>query len=176
MISSHLHILLTSTRFIRPTTKISSNQQVTNDLIGEANDTNSLCSESVQFTQQSKEVNSVKEPYTSSVKMADNEAAAYVFLEDAGHYANENITEIQSILQVLHWIGFRIEAQRIAVFEDSFNSWDDVRLLTEKDADNMASSFASRSQNNGRIIFGTARTKRVKALIHWVQDTYRISR
>ena len=39
----------------------------------------------------------------------------------------------------------------------------------------MASDFSSRTVANGRINFGTMRTKRLKALIHWIQDIYRVS-
>ena len=48
-------------------------------------------------------------------------------------------------------------------------------MLSEKDITTMSSSFSNRTANNGRIIFGTKRTKLLKATIHWVQDFFRIS-
>ena len=40
----------------------------------------------------------------------------------------------------------------------------------------MSSDFSSRTNQNGKIHFGTNRTKRIKALINWVQDFYRVSK
>ena len=97
------------------------------------------------------------------------------FLVGANQNVPADISEQNSLLQILHWIGFRIPAQRASVYNDAFSSWDDIRLLTEKDINNMATSYAGRTATNGRITFGTSRTKRVKQMIHWVQDFYRVS-
>ena len=87
----------------------------------------------------------------------------------------DGISEADSLQQMLHWIGFRTAPQKASMVEDSFSSWEDVRMLSDKDIDGMATSFATRTANNGRIIFGTNRTKYVKATVHWVQDFYRVS-
>ena len=50
-----------------------------------------------------------------------------------------------------------------------------LKVLTKKDITAMSSDFASRTQANGRFYFGTLRTKRLKALTHWIQDFYRVS-
>ena len=39
----------------------------------------------------------------------------------------------------------------------------------------MSSGFASRTKTDGRILFGTRRTKLLKALIHWNEDFFRVS-
>ena len=101
-------------------------------------------------------------------------ATPYVFLlgdDEVG----EGIIEEDSLLQILHWIGFCTTAHRQSMVTDSFTSWEDLKMLAQEDADTMSKTFASRSQTNGRIIFGTNRTKYVKATIHWIQDFYRVS-
>jgi hypothetical protein len=81
----------------------------------------------------------------------------------------------QSIVQILHWIGFRVQAERQSLINDCFTSFDDLSSLTSKDITSMASDFSSRTVANGRIIFGTGRTKLIRALIHWIGDFYRVS-
>ena len=67
--------------------------------------------------------------------------------------------------------------QKNALSQDAFEYFDFLKVWTEKDITAMASdfSFSSRTAANGRINFGTMRTKRLKALIHWIQDIYRVS-
>ena len=104
-------------------------------------------------------------------------AAQYQFLV-GNDEVNDDITEENSLQQILHWIGFRTQNQKDLMVADSFTSWEDLKMLTEKDVNAMATSFSTRP-NRGRaverIIFGTNRTKFVKATIHWIQDFYRIS-
>ena len=76
----------------------------------------------------------------------------------------------QQILEILMWIGFNDPAARTRISEDSFELYDNIVDLTEKDIQNLSHSFASRTAANGRIIFGLRKTKRLKNLIHWVQD------
>jgi hypothetical protein len=85
------------------------------------------------------------------------------------------ISEEDSLLQILHWIGFRNEGQRGNLVQDCFGSFEDLKVLNDKDVSAMASDFGGRTANNGRINFGTRRTKSIKATIHWVQDFYRVS-
>ena len=80
-----------------------------------------------------------------------------------------------TIKQILHWIGFRTDDKREAVYEDAFETFEYIRNLTEKDISDMASNFSSRTQANGRFNFGTSRTKLLKSFTHWVQDFYRVS-
>ena len=47
--------------------------------------------------------------------------------------------------------------------------------MTEKDMTELSISFSRRTANNGRIDFGIRRTKKLKQVMHWVQDTERIA-
>ena len=85
------------------------------------------------------------------------------------------ISEENTLSQILHWIGFWTDEQRNALMEDSFGTFDDLRVLTEKDITTMASDFGGRQAVRDRIHFGTRRTKSIKGLIHWVQDFYHVS-
>lgn len=87
----------------------------------------------------------------------------------------DTINETNSIAQILHWIGFRIVAQHELLMNDAFDSFNDIRVLSTKDITKMADSFGNRTVLNGRVIFGTKRTKRLTAVVHWTQDFYRIS-
>jgi len=86
------------------------------------------------------------------------------------------INEDDSIQQIIHWIGFITPIQRTTIFNDSIGSWDDIRIFSEKDMNNMARDFAGRTATGGgRINFGIRRTKKLIGLAHWVQDFYRVS-
>lgn len=99
----------------------------------------------------------------------------YEFIDGANDLIEDWIDEPNSIAQIAYWIGFIIEGQRDSILEDAFESFTDARLLSVKDIDSMASAFANRTQQAGRIIFGTRRTKLLKAFSHWVDDFYRVS-
>lgn len=87
----------------------------------------------------------------------------------------DGISETDSIKQILHWIGFRIDDQADAIEQDGVDSWESVKMLTNSDIDAMSKTFANRTVNNGRMIFGTNRTKYLKAITNWTQDFYRVS-
>ena len=91
--------------------------------------------------------------------------AAYVYLT-SNAIANEGSTEEEMLLQILHWIGFQSAVQMNAISQDAFESFDFLKVLTEKDITAMASDFSGRTVANSRINFGTMRTKHLKALIH----------
>lgn len=101
--------------------------------------------------------------------------AAYVPVLGAAIIA-PGITEDDSLTQILHWIGFRTVVQRTAIINDCFGSFADLKMLSEKDITAMASTFSSARNAADRILFGTTRTKYLKAIIHWIQDFYRTSR
>jgi hypothetical protein len=98
----------------------------------------------------------------------------YVLVE-GDDLAQININIQDTMNQILHWIGFRTEAQRTSLIEDAFESFDDFKSLTEKDISTMSTDFGNRTVANGKITFGTRRTKQLKAFVHWVQDFYRVS-
>ena len=85
------------------------------------------------------------------------------------------ITETNTMIQILQWIGFRINAQTTLIYEDSVDGWKNILMLSKDDIDAMAKTFASQTAQNGRIICGTNRTKWLKAITHQVQDFYRVS-
>ena len=87
----------------------------------------------------------------------------------------EETSEANSLSQILYWIEFRTENQRNLLITDSFTSFNDLQNLDDKEIEKMRGDFATRSTTAGKIIFGTNRTKRIKALIHWLMDFYRIS-
>ena len=99
----------------------------------------------------------------------------YVFLI-ANDIVEDGITEEDSLRQILHWVGFLTDNQKESLVADAFGSFEDLKVLNEKDITAMSSDFSSRTVVNGKLLFGTTRTKRVKALIHWVQDFYRVSK
>jgi hypothetical protein len=77
---------------------------------------------------------------------------------------------------ILMYCGFENPASRQAIAEDGFNSYQDIAGLDDKDVNSLADGFSSRTQANGKIIFGLSRTTRLKSTVHWVQDFIRISR
>ena len=87
----------------------------------------------------------------------------------------DGITEADSVSQILHWIGFTIDAERVAIQNDVITSFDDIKVLTEKDVTQLAIDTASRTAANGRMSIGARRSNRLKSLLHWIQDFYRIS-
>ena len=67
-------------------------------------------------------------------------------------------------MQCLHWIGFRTVVQRNSVKNDAFDTFIDIQMLTDKDIATMATDYSSRAAA-GRIVFGTCRTKLLKAYV-----------
>ena len=102
-------------------------------------------------------------------------APAGEYLLGAQVVTNPNLTEEETIRQVLHWIAFRTDVNKDAIVNDGLESFSDVKVMTEKDISTMATSFASRTALNGRMHFGTRRIKYLKAFTHWIRDFYRVS-
>ena len=82
--------------------------------------------------------------------------------------------EINDMDQTLMWIGFNTIASREALQID-IEQLDDILELTEKDVSDLEYSYSKRTVADGRLIFGLQRTKRLKSMIHWVQDFARVS-
>ena len=85
------------------------------------------------------------------------------------------LSENKTIQQCLYWIGFRTVAQRTSLVDNAYGSYDDIKMLSDKDISSMSSDWARRTVAGGRIHFGTTQTKYLKAFTHWVTDFYRIS-
>ena len=99
---------------------------------------------------------------------------AYVFVTGDAKVTASIIVE-DSIKQILWWIGFTTEEERNIIYDDPIKSFSDIRMFIEKYIYDLSSDIARRTQANGKIHFGMRRTKRMKALLHWVQYFYRIS-
>ena len=68
----------------------------------------------------------------------------YTFLNGGLLVTDVNITAEGDIKQVLHWIRFRTEDARNA-------SYDDVKVLMEKDMSTMTTNFIARTSVTGRM-------------------------
>jgi len=98
-----------------------------------------------------------------------------IYLARANIVTKATITEEETVRQVLFWIGFRTNITLDALIDDGLESFNDVRMMTEKDISTMATSFDSRTAASGRMYFGTRRIKYLKALTHWITDFHRVS-
>ena len=93
---------------------------------------------------------------------------AYTFLNGGQLVTDVNITVENAIKKVLHWIGFHTEDAQNVLVDDAFGSYDDVKVLTEKDISTMATNFSGRIGATGRMYFGTRRIKYLKVFTHWI--------
>jgi hypothetical protein len=84
--------------------------------------------------------------------------------------------EAANIDSMLSYIGFNAQAERTAIAQDGFESFDDLLQLKDKDIDTMSKGFADRTAAGGRITFGLKKTRLLKATLNWAQDFRRISR
>ena len=85
------------------------------------------------------------------------------------------MAKVDQIRQILTWIGFTTADDRNAIIDDAFESYNDLLELTSKDITELSASFGRRTLLNGRIIFGSRKTKKLKSLVCWVKDFQRIS-
>ena len=85
------------------------------------------------------------------------------------------MTEADEIRQILEWIGFNDNVQRNDIIADAMTFYDDILCLTIKDITALASDFGSRTVANGRVCFGSRRTKKLQSVSFWVKDFYRVS-
>ena len=84
------------------------------------------------------------------------------------------IAEDDQIKQVLHWIGFRDDAQKNSIFNDSMNSYSNLYSFTQSNIADMAKDYASHIVANGQIHFGVCCIKKLKAFAFWVHDFWQI--
>jgi hypothetical protein len=80
---------------------------------------------------------------------------------------------LQGVHHLLDAIGFNDAVQRERIIESGLADYEDFRYLVDKDIRDMADEFGKRSVQNGRIIFGLGRTKKLTGVMHWIQDCYR---
>ena len=82
---------------------------------------------------------------------------------------------IVELSQILQWCGFDDQAERDAILNDAFLTYEDVLELNGKDISTLEGSYGRQTVNNGRIYFGLRRTKKLKAFLHWTKDFRRVS-
>ena len=85
------------------------------------------------------------------------------------------ITMKNYIKKTLQLVGFTTEEQRNSIYNYSIDSFIDIIMFTETYFSYLSTDFSRRTQDNVKIYFGMSRTKRMKTLLHWVQDFYPIS-
>ena len=85
------------------------------------------------------------------------------------------LTEEETIRQILHWIGFDIEANRNNLMRHSLGDLDDILSLNQKNVAAFSTDWSSRTAAHGRFSIGTRREKLLQAFVHWVQDFQRVS-
>lgn len=85
------------------------------------------------------------------------------------------LTEEETIRQILHWIGFTVEANRDNLMTESIGTLDDVLSLNQKDVIAFSTDWSNRLATAGRFHIGTRRSKLLQAFVHWVQDFQRVS-
>ena len=83
--------------------------------------------------------------------------------------------EINQLREILTWIGFTDNANRTNIIRGAFETYSDIQSLNEKDITEMSESYSKRTAAAGKIDFGIRRTKRLKFMVHWVHDFYRVS-
>ena len=84
----------------------------------------------------------------------------------------EGQAAVNPIGHCLSIIGFNTAQSRQRIMEDAFTTFEDFRLLNERDISKLAEAFGKCTQADGRIIFGLSRTKKLKGLMHWIQDHF----
>ena len=58
----------------------------------------------------------------------------------------DGFDENNAMAQILHWIGFRTEVDRTAIYEDALSSFTDAKVLNESDISDMVKDFNGRTQ------------------------------
>ena len=77
--------------------------------------------------------------------------------------------DINNMDQNPTWIGCNTIACRDALQID-IAQFGDMLQLTKKDISDLEYSYSKHTAADGRLIFGLQRTKRLKSMMHWVQD------
>ncbi len=70
----------------------------------------------------------------------------------------------------LELIGFDDDEPRHWIMDDGQKEFEDFSNATEDDISDMAEAFRKRIVMEGRVLFGHGRIKKLKGLMHWVQD------
>ena len=89
---------------------------------------------------------------------------AFVFVHGADMTPGVLIEEHQ-IKQVLHWCGFRSQANKNALYGDYIQLYSDLKNMSGRDITVIAKDYSSRSSNS-HVNFSLSRIKKLKAVIH----------
>ena len=83
--------------------------------------------------------------------------AEYVLVlgEENNVEASELLTETATIRQALHWIGFRTQAMRENLREQSLGTMDDMLSLSSQDVTDISKDWANRTAAGGQFHVGT---------------------
>jgi hypothetical protein len=92
------------------------------------------------------------------------------FGQDVRDVVQETIVDVLGI----NVIGFT-EEEIIHLIINDFVDFEVFLFMDEKDVKDLADSFAKRTIDAGRVIFGFQRMKMVKGFMHWVQDQWRVN-
>ena len=85
------------------------------------------------------------------------------------------VAEIDQIREILEWIGFANNPVRTSIIQSAIEEYAKIQSLNEKDITELSKASSRCTTTNGRIDFGIRRTKRLKFMMHWCQDVYRVS-
>ena len=89
--------------------------------------------------------------------------------------ADQLVVPLEGMDFLLNAIGFNIAEEREHIMEAGLADYEDFRYLVKKDIWDMAEEFGKHTQQNGRIIFGLGRTKKLTGVMHWIQDCHHTS-
>ncbi|KAI2496708.1 hypothetical protein MHU86_17804 [Fragilaria crotonensis] len=88
--------------------------------------------------------------------------------------ADLEVIAVNAMDTALQWIGFENAATRNRLRIEGFDSFDDLKSMTEKDIRDLAESYGRRTVADGRFIFGIRRIHYLIGMVHWVQDFERV--
>jgi hypothetical protein len=80
---------------------------------------------------------------------------------------------LEGVDYLLDVVGFHDLAECMQLMEAGLNNYKDFHYLVKKDIRDMAEEFSKCTAVNGRMTFGLGRTKKLTALMHWIQDCFR---
>ena len=67
--------------------------------------------------------------------------------------------EINQVGEIINWIGFAMEGERVAITNDAFTTCKELIFLKEKDISELTESFSRRTASKGEITFDIYCTK-----------------
>ena len=87
--------------------------------------------------------------------------------------SNVEMSEVDMIHQAFIWIGFNKKYDQESL-RSEIAELQDINGLTEGDISDLKKSYTKRPGKIGGVFFGLQHTKKIKSLMHWVQDFTRV--